>query len=770
VKKIYFLLFLFSFVIGKAQTNLLNSVTCDLDNDGITYFDLNAKNAEMQFILSPGDYSFAYYHSLADAQSDINPIPTVSFYANVSSPEQLYSTATNVQTLEKHYFQFTLLVDQQMIFLNEATLTFCSDTELAIYNLYDANQQMIGDQQNLNFAYYEHETGNQIVDPSLFVPTVLPVQIIDVVITNTCGTIETMITLHTNDCTPPPCQSPTILSVDTATVSSTIARLMWVSQDTNFHVYLTVPGTPAPMAATTPTALVQSSSFPRSYVATGLIPATCYQFYVRTVCNQTNPTNFSQWIGPFNFCTRDCDNNGTCDDNLTLVAFFDANNNGVKDNGETNFDMGMFNYEINGSGNILHGYTNNGFFRIFDNNPTNLYDLSFAVNPELTPYYTSTVTFNDLNIPTGGGTHTYYFPVAQLQSYNDLEVELIPYAQPRPGFTYSIMIRYKNRGMNTIANGTVNFIKDTNVSIVNVSPNVVTNTPDGFSFNFTNLAVNEERMAQIVLQVPTIPTVNLGQMLTNSAEITPLVDDAFPTNNSNSLTQTIVGSYDPNDKTEAHGGKIAMDTFTENDFLTYTIQFENTGTASAEFIRVEDLLDASLNPESVAMLNASHPYNMRRMGNKLIWNFYNVNLPPTSTNPTQSHGFIQFKIKPTAGYTIGTMIPNAADIYFDYNPAIVTDTFQTEFVETLATTSFDANGFYMYPNPAKTFVNLGLKDSAESIANVNIYDVLGKSVRTISDIEATQMNFDVSTLTKGIYFVEITTKNQLKITKKLVIQ
>jgi uncharacterized repeat protein (TIGR01451 family) len=559
------------------------------------------------------------------------------------------------------------------------------------------------------------------------------------------------------------CATPTLLNV--SDVSSYSATLSWNGSSQNAFDVIVVPaGSPAPTASTPGGMIVQTPQF----VMAGLIPNYCYAFYVRSICQGST---FSEFVGPYNFCTQNnCEDNGECPDNLTLVAFLDTNDNGVQDDGEERFDLGLFDYEINNSGTILQGYTNFGNFTIFDSNPDNAYDLDFTINPDIAPYYSSTTVFSDIHITAGTGTHTYYFPVTLIQSYNDLQVQLIPATPPRPGFTYTVYIKYKNKGTSNIASGEVAFIKDDAVSILSTSPSIPINAVNGFTYGFTNLAVNEERIIEVSMQVPTIPTVTLGQVVTNTAFVGSSQEDAFLNNNTAPLSQIIVGSYDPNDKTEAHGGKVAMDTFTENDFLTYTIQFENTGTASAEFIRVEDLLDTSLNPESVEMLSASHPYNMRRIDNKLIWNFYNVNLPPTSTNPTQSHGYIQFKIKPTAGYTLGTMIPNAADIYFDYNPPIVTDTFQTEFVETLATTSFDANGFYMYPNPAKTFVNLGLKDITESIVNINVYDVVGKSVRTISDIESTQINFDVSALTNGIYFVEITTKNQLKITKKLVIQ
>lgn len=765
MKKFYLLSFLFTFLIGNAQTSISEYLQCDTDTDGFTQYDLTTKEPEMLSLLNAAQYSIAYYHSLDNAQTANNPILNPSNYTNSTNPEQIFACAANIVTLERFYFDFLLYTTPQPFVLNPAVLTFCSTTELPIYNLNDARNQLTGDPLNVSFTYYDHASGNMISEPTSFIPSILPVQVIDVVISNDCGTVQSTITLHTNDCSTS-CPTPTGLSMNSIAQNSAVVT--WVGTGTSSQIYLVPIGTPAPTSSTTPTGWTASSS--SSVLLDSLIPNTCYSIYVRLACNGGIT---SGWAGPYHFCTHgNCEINGECPDNLSLVAFVDSNTNGIKDSGEVSFPGGSFTYDINNSGNIQNGYTNVNYgFRLFDQNPANAYNLSFTVNPELLPFYSSTSTYSNIHVTVGSGTQTYYFPITPLTPFKDLEVYMVSNEMPRPGFTYTNYIYFRNNGFENIPSGTITFTKDANLSINSIMPSAgAVNTANGFTFDFTNLASQEQRSIQVNMQVPTIPTVNLGQVLTNSVSIIPVIDDSVPANNYFSMSKNIVGSFDPNDKTEAHGGKIAMDTFTENDFLTYTIQFENTGTASAEFIRVEDLLDASLNPESVAMLNASHPYNMRRIGNKLIWNFYEVNLPPTSTNPTQSHGFIQFKIKPTAGYAVGTMIPNAADIYFDYNPPIVTDTFQTEFVETLATTSFDANGLYMYPNPAKSFVNLGLKDTTEIIANVNVYDVLGKSVRKISDIDAKQINFDVSTLTKGIYFVEITTKNQLKITKKLVIQ
>jgi uncharacterized repeat protein (TIGR01451 family) len=568
-------------------------------------------------------------------------------------------------------------------------------------------------------------------------------------------------TVIINSCGPTSCLTPTDLNV--TNVSDTSAVLVWNQPgiSTSGEVYLVPFGAPAPTAASLGIATTS-----QGYFITGLTPNTCYSYYVRSFCN---PTQLTAWAGPMTFCTTSCSNNAQCQNYLNLIAFIDINNNGIKDPNEGFFNQGNFEYDINNSGTPIYSGSNNGNFYIFDNNTFNTYNLNFVVNSNLTTYYSSSSTYSNITIPSGSGITTYYFPVNLIQPYNDLEISLIPFGQPRPGFTYQNWISYRNNGFQNI-NGTITFVNNPLVTITAISQTGTTPTSNGFTYNFTNLAPNEERWFTVTMQVPTIPTVNLGDVITNSVSITPLTGDAFPDDNQMSLSQIVVGSYDPNDKTEAHGGKIDIDDFTSNDYLTYTIQFENTGTANAEFVRVEDFLDASLNASSIEMLGSSHAYNMRRIGNQLIWNFYNINLPPTSINPTGSHGFIQFKIKPTAGFALGDIIPNKAFIYFDYNPPIITNEFQTEFVQSLKTTDFDSSNFVLYPNPTNSNINVSLLNSSEAINSIEIHNLLGKKIKEVLNSSSNDVNIDVSDLSKGIYLVQITTQSDLKITKKLIIQ
>ena len=439
--------------------------------------------------------------------------------------------------------------------------------------------------------------------------------------------------------------------------------------------------------------------------------------------------------------------------NIKLNAFVDTNNNGIKDSGEFDFPLGKFYYNINDSATMNEVTTTNGIHFLHGGNPLNTYDLSFTVLPEYTYNYNSSTTFS--NVTIGDNVVTYYFPVTVLP-YNDNEINLLPIgAPPRPVFTYLNDVSYTNKGNQTIASGTVTFTKNNVSSLISVSESGATITASGFSYNFTNLQPFETRTITVKMQNPTLPVVDFGQVLTNTASISIPTDDININNNSASLSQSIVGSFDPNDKSESHNGSLQHSAFSANDYLTYTIRFENTGNYPAEFVTVIDELEYKLDETTVSMIAASHPYSLTRQNNKLTWLFDNIQLPPSVPNSTEGHGYLVFKIKPKPGYVIGDVISNLANIYFDYNPPIITNVCSTAFVATLSNPKFDFNTISLSPNPVKDILTISSKSTME---NIEIYSVLGQLIVSKS-IENTNAKLNISDFNKGLYFVKIKGEN-----------
>ena len=264
----------------------------------------------------------------------------------------------------------------------------------------------------------------------------------------------------------------------------------------------------------------------------------------------------------------------------------------------------------------------------------------------------------------------------------------------------------------------------------------------------------------VTMQVPTIPTVELGQLLTNVIDISPLAGDVVPLNNSNTNAQIIIGSYDPNDKMESRGGEILHSSFGANDYLFYTIRFENTGTAEAENVIVK----VEINPNdfdinSLRILDSSHEATIRITNYKLEIIFQGIMLD------SGGHGNILLKMATNPDLQINDFVQSKANIYFDYNFPILTNDATTTFA-VLSAEDFDPiNAFKMYPNPVedKLFIQ-----SVEAIKSVEVYDQSGRLV-VVNMPNQAEIEIDFEKQVPGIYFVKITTQSYPK-TEKLIIK
>ncbi|QRM89702.1 T9SS type A sorting domain-containing protein [Lacinutrix sp. WUR7] len=461
----------------------------------------------------------------------------------------------------------------------------------------------------------------------------------------------------------------------------------------------------------------------------------------------------------------------SCAGTLGLIevnAFMDENSNAIFDASEFNFTEGEFSYEVNNDGVLNYVHASTGHFTIPNFADTNTYDISFTIYEGYGGCLSQTFTLMEDVSVTGGETLQIDFPITAIQNCDDVGVYLISNVPPRPGIVYNNTLIIENLG-STTTSGTVAFTYDATVTLNNVynvdSGNTITNTATGFILNFNNLMPGNNELVNIEMNIPT--NLNIGDFVTNMAVYT--VEDIDISNNESVLTQEVVNSYDPNNKFESHGPEIKLEDFTNEDYLYYTINFQNLGTAEALDIRVEDVLDAQLDASTFKMLYASHDYMVTRVDNNLTWQFEDINLPSESMDEPNSHGFVYFRIKPLAGYQDGDIIPNVADIYFDFNPAITTNTFESEFVTTLSVGEFSAISYSMYPNPANNMVNIQFNNAVAEDVLVSIYNVQGKLVSKPSTVsQENKITFNVSSLSQGMYFVELKSKT-FKMVEKLII-
>ncbi|MDR6763545.1 hypothetical protein J2Y38_003766 [Flavobacterium sp. 2755] len=367
----------------------------------------------------------------------------------------------------------------------------------------------------------------------------------------------------------------------------------------------------------------------------------------------------------------------------------------------------------------------------------------FSVSPE-----SFAVTF-----PAEMSPFTQNFCIVPKGNHQDVEVSILSILPARPGFDASYKIVFKNKANITVS-GSVTFdFNDAVLDYVSSIPIVTNQLSNKLIWEYVDLKPYEVREIAVTLNVNSpmeTPAVNINDRLSFNALITPVTGDEKPVDNSFAMRQTVVGSYDPNDKTCLEGDIITPELIGE--YVHYLIRFENTGTYPAENIVVKDLIDLSkFDISTLVPTISSHSYTTKiSEGNKVEFIFEKINLP---FDDAHNDGYIAFKIKTLPTLKVGDSFTNEANIYFDYNFPILTNKATSTF-KTLGTEDFEFSKYFnVYPNPVKDILNISLQNNIVVIS-ISIYDILGQLVVAIPNIQNIS-NIDVSKLRSGNYILKV---------------
>jgi uncharacterized repeat protein (TIGR01451 family) len=347
--------------------------------------------------------------------------------------------------------------------------------------------------------------------------------------------------------------------------------------------------------------------------------------------------------------------------------YVDLNGNGIKDGNES-FYSGARITATKGSDTVIVNSSNGKFSLNVD---TGVY---ITKAKAYVPYYTAVPASATSSFATYQNSDSVSFAIQPITGIKDLAVSMFALTPVRPGFKVLYQIFYYNKGTDTISTGYVKLIKDSRFNLDSTVATANTISGDTLTWNFNNLAPRTINSILVYLKAKTPATLNIGDTLNSTVSIYPIAGDSTPLNNVSILNQRAVGSYDPNDKKESHGGKITTTQISDGEYLQYTIRFQNTGTDTAFNINIRDTLSSKLDWSSLEMITASHNYQLNISGeNKCSWSFANINLADSNTNEPLSHGYIVFRIKPKSSLAAGDIITNKAFIYFDYNLPVATN-------------------------------------------------------------------------------------------------
>lgn len=244
----------------------------------------------------------------------------------------------------------------------------------------------------------------------------------------------------------------------------------------------------------------------------------------------------------------------------------------------------------------------------------------------------------------------------------------------RPGFEFQYGINVRNLTPPVSGATSLTFTFDPTLGYISAIPvpsNVSGNT---ITWNQSQLTAWQQRNYTVRFQVP--PEVGLlGYELLATANVSTANTDGNPANNSATNLRTITGAYDPNDKLATTStGNTDVWQINEDEWIDYTIRFQNTGTDTAFNVVITDTLPSNLDPGSIIVGAASHNFTWElRDAGTLKFYFPNILLPDSNINEPLSHGFVGFRIRPRLPLLPGDEIENIANIYFDFNPPVITE-------------------------------------------------------------------------------------------------
>ncbi|MDX2361635.1 MAG: T9SS type A sorting domain-containing protein [Crocinitomicaceae bacterium] len=353
----------------------------------------------------------------------------------------------------------------------------------------------------------------------------------------------------------------------------------------------------------------------------------------------------------------------------------------------------------------------------------------------------------------------------------------------------------------TPTSGNITLVLDTMLTFVSSTPPPLNVNGDTLIFDYSGLTLNSpHHIIQLEYQCSVFAQV--GDSVLIDLLIEDTLGDNNVLNNEHNYIFPVMASYDPNDKKVYPTGDCFPGYVLNDQLLTYTIRFQNTGTAAATDVIIRDELMGSLNPATLKVVAASHDVSEDWISSDIVeFKFDSIMLPDESADPIGSIGYIIFEIEQTPTLAHGTAITNDVEIFFDNNPPVLTnevlntvsdgthivigDTLVAEadslyfwqgnvlntsglysqifsmsngcdstvFLDLTLLSSnsileFENGKLKLYPNPAKEYVYF---QGFEGLAIVELYDPQGKRIVS-RNIQAGE-KMELGEISSGLYLV-----------------
>ncbi|MFH0864809.1 MAG: T9SS type A sorting domain-containing protein [Bacteroidota bacterium] len=331
----------------------------------------------------------------------------------------------------------------------------------------------------------------------------------------------------------------------------------------------------------------------------------------------------------------------------------------------------------------------------------------------------------------------------------------------RPGFQGFLYPFFTNYQCDSI-NGTATLVFDEPgyLTIDSVVPPATTINGDTITWAFTNMSILDWwNFSTIYFTIDS--TAQQDDTITVTLTLEPISGDNNPSDNIITEDFIVSNSWDPNEKEVFPKTKDSEGNITPDQELTYIIHFQNTGSDTAYNITVIDTLSDNLDLSDFRVVASSHYMQYSLTDHVLVFDFPLIMLPDSTVNNPASQGFVSYSIKPISNVPEGSHIYNTAQIYFDFNPAVVTNTTVNTIAVVTAVLNSPANDdIIVYPNPSTNYLTIETTQPSE----IEIMNLQGQLMKQIFSNEE-QISIDVSAFPVGMYFIKVKSENNISVKK-----
>jgi|GEM_PF-2588054 len=553
-------------------------------------------------------------------------------------------------------------------------------------------------------------------------------------------------------CTPEMCAAPSLVTPTSITSESFSLNWYFLDEAVCYDIEWGLEGFVLGTGTFVECLLVDNYDF------TDLEAYECYAIYIRANCGVGI---YSSWGGPFNVCTEV----DSADLNIKGTVYFDENENGIRDIGEIAVNMASIQSDPEGvlcftgiDGQYVTStlYVGDGVYEIHP-----FWEDQWSVSSD-SLFYTIVV---DADYEPRDSLDFGLYPDTLIYKV-DIEFNG---GYPRCNDTINYWLNFQNSGT-TIASGLVHLTLDD--SLYYVSADVLPDSIVGqhVYWNYEDLFYFADELITVQVGTPD----GLADTVLSTLTVTVDSADVELYSTVDELLQIIVCGYDPNDKTPTplgigEYGHISPDT----ESIEYLVRFQNTGTDTAFNVVIRDQLDPNVNWYSLTPLASSHDLSLELSPDgEVSFRFNGIMLPDSNVNEAASHGFVKYKVKLEEGLPLGTSIYNTANIYFDFNPAVVTNTtLNTLYLDDVSIEELiNAKQIVVYPNPFSATTTVYFGDRLSENSTLQIIDLLGNQVYFLDRLTVNSIEIDASNFDTGIYIIVLQDVVTSEIyTKKIVV-